>query len=77
MFTKLLEHKIKNWKSLKAIHKPVNSLNEKIGNPIEKFINNAPIDTPFLGENWFVHGDDQRMHLKPEGFQQGLLIVGL
>ena len=58
-------------KSLKAIHKPVNSLNEKIGNPIEKFICNAPIDTPFLRENWFVHGDDKRMHLKPEDFPAG------
>ena len=63
--------KSKIGKSLKAIHKPVNSLNEKIGNPIEKFINNAPIDTPFLRENWFVHGDDQRMHLKPEDFPAG------
>ena len=63
--------KSKIGKSLKAIHKPVNSLNEKIGNPIEKFINNAPIDIPFLRENWFVHGDDQRMHLKPEVFPAG------
>ena len=63
--------KSKIGKSLKEIHKPVNSLNEKIGNPIEKFINNAPTDTPFLRENWFVHGDDQRMHLKPEGFPAG------
>ena len=63
--------KSKIGKSLKAIHKPVNSLNEKIGNSIEKFIKNAPIDTPFLRENWFVHGDDQRMHLKPEDFPAG------
>ena len=63
--------KSKIGKSLKAIHKPVNSLNEKIGTPIEKFINNAPIDTPFLRENWFVHGDDQRMHLQPEDFPTG------
>ena len=63
--------KSKIGKSLKAIHKPVNALNEKIGNSIEKFIKNAPIDTPFLRENWFVHGDDQRMHLKPEDFPAG------
>ena len=34
-------------KSLKDIHKPVKTLNEKIGNPIEKFINNAPLEMPF------------------------------
>ena len=63
--------KSKIGKSLRDIHKPVNSLNQKIGNPIEKFINNAPLDQPFLRENWFIHGDDQRMHLKTEGLPKG------
>tara|TARA_B100002019_G_scaffold244356_1_gene221299 strand:- start:3700 stop:4491 length:792 start_codon:yes stop_codon:yes gene_type:complete len=63
--------KNKIGKSLKAIHQPVNSLNKKIGNPIEKFIKNAPIDTPFLRENWFIHGDDHRMHLNAENFPKG------
>ena len=63
--------KSKIGKSLREIHKPVESLNEKIGNPIEKFINNAPLNKPFLRENWLIHGDDQRMHLTPEGFPRG------
>ena len=63
--------KSKIGKSLRNIHKPVKSLNEKIGNPIEKFINNAPLDQPFLRENWFIHGDDQRMHLTTEGYPNG------
>lgn len=63
--------KSKIGKSLRNIHKPVKSLNEKIGNPIEKFINNAPLDQPFLRENWFIHGDDQRMHLTKEGYPNG------
>ena len=40
--------KSKIGKSLREIHKPVKTLNEKIGNPIEKFISNAPQDKPFL-----------------------------
>ena len=39
--------KSKIGKSLREIHKPVKSLNEKIGNPIEKFISNAPQDNLF------------------------------
>ena len=65
--------KSKIGKPLKEIHKPVKSLNEKIGNPIEKFIKNAPFDKPFLRENWFIHGDDERMHLKTEEFPKGMV----
>ena len=65
--------KSKIGKSLREIHKPVKTLNEKIGNPIEKFISNAPQDKPFLRENWFIHGDDHRMHLKAEGFPKGMV----
>ena len=56
---------------LRVIHKPVKTLNEKIGNPIERFISNAPVGTPFKRENWFIHGDSQRMHLESEGFPKG------
>lgn len=59
--------KEKIGKSLREVHKPVISLNEKIGNPIEKFIANAPINKPFKRENWFIHGDSNRYHLEPEG----------
>ena len=59
--------KSKIGKSLKAIHKPVNSLNEKIGNPIEKFINNAPIDTLFLGRTGSYMGRSKNA-LKARGF---------
>ena len=65
--------KSKIGKSLREIHKPVKTLNEKIGNPIEKFISNAPQNKPFLRENWFIHGDDHRMHLKAEGFPKGMV----
>lgn len=65
--------KSKIGKPLKEIHKPVKTLNEKIGNPIEKFIKNAPFETPFLRENWLIHGDDHRMHLKAEEFPKGMV----
>ena len=65
--------KSKIGRSLREIHRPVKTLNEKIGNPIEKFISNAPQDKPFLRENWFIHGDDHRMHLKTESFPKGLV----
>ena len=57
-------------KSLKDIHKPVKTLNEKIGNPIEKFINNAPMEMPFKRENWFIHGNNERFYLEPEGWPE-------
>ena len=57
-------------KSLKDIHKPVKTLNKKIGNPIEKFIKNAPLDTPFKRENWFIHGNNERFYLEPEGWPE-------
>ena len=57
-------------KSLKDIHKPVKTLNEKIGNPIEKFINNAPLEMPFKRENWFIHGNNERFYLEPEGWPE-------
>ena len=56
---------------LRAIHKPVKTLNEKIGNPIERFISNAPIGKPFKRENWFIHGDTKRMHLESEKYPKG------
>jgi|TARA_B100001094_G_scaffold95353_1_gene91349 hypothetical protein len=56
---------------LRAIHEPVKTLNEKIGNPIEKFIKNAPVGKPFKRENWFIHGDSTRMHLESESFPKG------
>ena len=65
--------KSKIGRPLKEIHKPVKTLNEKIGNPIEKFIKNAPYEKPFLRENWLIHGDDQRMHLKAEEFPKGMV----
>ena len=58
--------KTKIGKSLREIHKPVTTLNEKIGTPIEKFIENAPLYQPFKRENWFIHSDDKRFHSEPE-----------
>ena len=55
-------------KSLRDIHKPVKTLNKKIGSPIEKFIKNAPLEKPFKRENWFIHGNDKRFYLEPEGW---------
>ena len=53
-------------KSLRDIHKPVKTLNKKIGTPIQKFIANSPIMKPFVRQNWFIHEDTKRMHLKEE-----------
>ena len=57
--------------SLSDIHRPVTSLQQKIGNQIQRFIAQAPLMTPFERSNWFVHGNRQRMHLAPEGEIEG------
>jgi hypothetical protein len=49
-------------KPLRHIHGPVISMNEKIGDPIERFINRAPLLQPFERINWFIHGDSGRWH---------------
>ena len=49
-------------KPLLSIHKPVKTLNSKIGNSINKFISQSPLLKPFVRENWFVHEDTDRFH---------------
>ncbi|MDG1133589.1 MAG: DUF3445 domain-containing protein [Pseudomonadales bacterium] len=51
---------------LREIHQPVESMNEKIGDPIERFISNAPLMKPFERTNWFIHDDTQRFHNEPD-----------
>ena len=53
-------------KPLKVIHDPVTSLDSKIGERIETFIRQAPIKKPFIRQNWLIHGDTKRFHLKEE-----------
>ncbi len=53
-------------KPLRDIHGPITTLNEKIGDRIEKFIKQAPVMRPFARENWLIHGDTKRLHLKEE-----------
>ena len=53
-------------KPLKVIHDPVTSLDEKIGERIATFIRQAPIKKPFARQNWLIHGDTKRFHLKEE-----------
>ena len=53
-------------KTLKEVHEPVKTLNKKIGTPIQKFIANSPVMKPFVRQNWFIHEDTKRMHLKEE-----------
>ena len=53
--------------SMAAIHQPVNTLQIKIGDQIQRFIQQAPLMTPFERSNWFVHGDRERLHLSAEG----------
>ena len=57
-------------KPLRHIHGPVISMNEKIGDPIERFINRAPLLQPFERINWFIHGDSQRWHPVEEPLPQ-------
>ena len=57
--------------SLSDIHRPVTSLQQKIGSQIQRFIAKAPLMTPFERSNWFVHGNRQRMHLGAEGEIEG------
>ena len=58
--------KKKIGKSLKDIHKPVTSLDEKIGDRISTFIRQAPLKKPFARQNWLIHGDTKRFHLEEE-----------
>ncbi len=53
-------------KPLKEIHKPVTTLNEKIGDRISTFIRQAPVMKPFARQNWLIHGDTNRFYLKEE-----------
>ena len=53
-------------KPLKEIHSPVTSLEEKIGDRISTFIKQAPVMKPFARQNWLIHGDAKRFHLKEE-----------
>ena len=53
-------------KPLNEIHSPVTSLEEKIGNRISTFIKQAPVMKPFARQNWLIHGDTSRFHLKEE-----------
>ena len=52
--------------SMAAIHQPVSTLQTKIGDQIQRFIQQAPLMTPFERSNWFVHGDRERLHLSAE-----------
>ena len=58
--------KTKIGKPLNEIHKPVTTLNEKIGERISKFIRQAPVMKPFARQNWLIHGDTKRFHLTEE-----------
>ena len=58
--------KTKIGKSLKDIHRPVTSLDEKIGDRISTFIRQAPLKKPFARQNWLIHGDTKRFHLEEE-----------
>jgi len=53
-------------KPLNEIHGPVTSLEEKIGNRISTFIKQVPVMKPFARQNWLIHGDTKRFHLKEE-----------
>jgi len=57
-------------KSLKEIHDPVRTLDEKIGKRISTFIRQAPLLKPFGRQNWLVHGDTKRFHLQEEPLLQ-------
>lgn len=52
--------------SMAAIHHPVSTLQTKIGDQIQRFMQQAPLMTPFERSNWFVHGDRERLHLSAE-----------
>ena len=58
--------KTKIGRPLKEIHDPVVSLDKKIGDKISTFIRQAPIMKPFARQNWLIHGDTKRFHLKEE-----------
>ena len=55
---------------LRQIHAPVTTMNEKIGDPIERFISRAPLLQPFERVNWFIHADTERWHPVPEALPE-------
>jgi len=49
-----------------GVHEAVDGLNDYLGLNIDRFIQGLSLKRPFQRENWFIHGNDQRMHLTPE-----------
>ena len=54
-------------KPLWDIHGPVQGMNVKIGDSIQRFIERAAQLQPFVRRNWFVHRDREPFHLLAEG----------
>ena len=48
------------------IHETVDGLNSFLGENIDRFITGLTYARPFKRENWFIHGDTERLHLSPE-----------
>ena len=54
-------------KPLHEVHAPVDGMNAKIGDNIERFISRAQVGQPFARANWFMHGDADLYHATSEG----------
>jgi hypothetical protein len=54
-------------KPLHQVHAPVDGMNAKIGENIQRFINQAPVGQPFARANWFLHDDANLYHATSEG----------
>ena len=48
------------------VHQEVDGLNSYLGKKIDHFVRGLSFKRAFKRENWFVHGDTQRMHVHPE-----------
>ena len=55
---------------MRLIHENVPTLNHKVGNTIERFFKKCTPEKPFERRNWFIHGTDQRLNLRPEDFPE-------
>jgi len=49
---------------LHHVHSPVTGMNAKIGASIDRFFHQLPLDGAFARQNWFIHADGDRRHVK-------------
>ncbi len=57
-------------RTLAEIHAPVPGLNPKLGRPIAGFFDRLREGSAFERRNWFLHLDDEPLHVQPEAWPE-------